>query len=288
MKKKILLLFCLLITFVTTGCFKRDNMEDIDIYTSVYPIEYIVNELYGEHSTINSIYPNGIIIDKYNLTEDQLEEYSKTDLFIFNGLSNEKDYIKPMFESNKNLKIIDSSTSIEYTNRIEEIWIDPSNFLMIAQNIKTGFDEYIDNQYLKSEIEENYNQLKIDVSSLDAKMQMMIEDVEDKRIVVSSNLFKYLEKYNFEVISLDENETNLDKNVAIVKNMINDGSLKYIYSIKNEDINNNISSMIEGTTIKLLEFHTLSNLSDEERNSKKDYLTIMNDNIELLKQQLYE
>lgn len=287
MKKKLLLL-CLLLVLVTTGCFKRDTMEDISIYTSVYPIEYIAKKLYGEHSTINSIYPNGIIVDKYTLTEMQLEEYSKTDLFIFNGLSNEKNYIKPMFESNRNLKIIDAAASIEYTNRIEEIWLDPSNFLMIAQNIKTGFDEYITNQYLKSEIEANYKQLKIDVSSLDAKIQMTIEEVEDRRIVVTSNLFKYLEKYNFEVISLDENETNLDKNIAIVKNMINDGSLKYIYSIKNEDINNTVTSVMEGTEIKLLEFHTLSNLSDEERNSKKDYLTIMNDNVELLKQQLYE
>ena len=117
---------------------------------------------------------------------------------------------------------------------------------------------------------------------------MMIEDAEDKRIVVTSNLFKYLEKYNFEVISLDENETNLDKNVAIVKNMISDGSLKYIYTIKNEDVNETVTSVIDGTEIKLLEFHAITNLSDEERNSKKDYLTIMNDNVELLKQQLYE
>lgn len=287
MKKKLLLL-CLLLTFVTTGCFKRDTMEDINIYTSVYPIEYIVSELYGEHSTINSIYPNGIIVDKYTLTDMQLEEYSETDLFIFNGLSDEKNYIKPMFKSNKHLKIIDASASIEYVNRLEEIWLDPSNFLMIAQNIKNGFDEYITNQYLKNEIEENYKQLKIDVSSLDAKIQMMIEEAEDKRIVVTNNLFKYLEKYNFEVISLDKNETNLDKNVAIVKSMINDGDLRYIYSIKNEDSNENVESIIEGTEIKLLEMHTLSNLSDEERNSKKDYLTIMNDNVELLKQQLYE
>lgn len=285
MKKFLLLIVSIL---CLSGCFKRDTMEDINIYTSVYPIEYIASELYGEHSTINSIYPNGIIVDKYTLTDIQLEEYSKSDLFIFNGLSNEKNYIKPMFESNKNLKIIDASSSIEYTNRIEELWIDPSNFLMIAQNIKIGFDEYISNQYLKTEIEENYKQLKIAISSLDAKIQMMIEEADDKRIVVTNNLFKYLEKYNFEVISLDENETNLDKNIAIVKNMINDGSLKYIYSIKNEGVNESVTSIIEGTDVKLLEFHPLSNLSDEERNSKKDYLTIMNENVELLKQQLYE
>ena len=105
------------IVLLCTGCFKRDSMEDITIYTSVYPIEYITTRLYGDNAEISSIYPNGIIVDKYTLTEKQLDDYSKADLFIFNGLSSEKDYIKPMFSKNKNLKIIDATSSIEYENK---------------------------------------------------------------------------------------------------------------------------------------------------------------------------
>lgn len=287
MKKLLLILSVFLIIF-TTGCFKRDSMEDITIYTSVYPIEYIVNRLYGNHATVNSIYPNGIITDKYTLTDKQLEDYGKADLFIFNGLSVEKDYIKPMFESNRHLKIIDSSASIEYTNRMEEIWLDPSNFLMIAQNIRTGFEEYITNQYLINEIDENYEQLKIDISSLDAKIQTMIEKAPKKTILVSSNLFKYLEKYNFEVISLDEKETTLDKNLARAKELISNGEIKYIYTIKNESTSKTIDNLISETKIKTLEFHNLANLDENEHKEGKNYLSIMNENVELLKQELYE
>lgn len=285
--KKFLLLLSVFLILITTGCFKRDTMEDISIYTSVYPIEYIVNRLYGEHAEVESIYPDGIIVDKYTLTDKQLEDYGKSDLFIFNGLSIEKNYIKPMFETNKNLKIIDASSSIEYTNRMEEIWLDPSNFLMIAQNIRTGFEEYIENQYLKSEINENYKQLKIDVSSLDAKIQTMIQKANSKTILVSDNLFKYLEKYNFEVISLDEKETTLDKNIARAKELISSGEIKYIYTIKNEEINETINSLITETKITKLEFHNLANLDENEHKNKKDYLSIMNENVELLRQELY-
>lgn len=287
MKKLLLILSTFLVIF-TTGCFKRDTMEDITIYTSAYPIEYIVNRLYGEHSEINSIYPDGIIVDKYTLTEKQLEDYGKSELFIFNGLSIEKDYIKPMFESNHNLKIIDSSASIEYTNRIEEIWLDPSNFLMIAQNIRIGFNEYISNQYLKNEIDENYNQLKIDISSLDAKTQTMIAKAPSKTIIVSDNLFKYLEKYGIDVISLDEKETTLQKNVAIAKELINSGTIKYIYTIKNEDLNETVADLINETNITSLTFHNLANLDESERKGRRDYLSIMTENVELLKQELYE
>lgn len=286
--RKFLLILITLSILITTGCLKRDTMEDISIYTSAYPIEYITQKLYGNNATIESIYPDGIVISKYTLTEKQLKDYSSCDLFIFNGLSIEKDYIKPMFNSNKNLKIIDASASIEYDYRIEELWLDPSNFLMIAQNIKIGFEEYVTNQYLLQEIEDNYNQLKINVSSLDAKTQLMIQSADSNTIVVSNDLLKYLEKYGLTVISLEGTDNSADKNLETAKNMIKDGSLKYIYTLKNEDINESINELIKDTKVELVEFHTISNLDETEIKDGKDYISIMNENIELLKQQLYE
>lgn len=273
---------------MTTGCLKRDTMEDIMIYTSAYPIEYITNQLYGNNATIDSIYPSGIVINKYNLTNKQLEDYSNCDLFIFNGLSNEKDYIKPMLTHNKKLKIIDASSSIEYSYRMEEMWLDPANFLMTAQNIKNGFEEYITNQYLIKEIEENYNKLKIDVSEIDAKTQLMIQNASSKTIVVSNDLLKYLTKYGLDVISLEGTDNSFDKNVETVKNMIKSGELKYIYTLKNEDVSDTINELINDTKVELIEFHTLSSLDENEIKAGKDYLTIMNENIDSLKQQLYE
>ena len=54
--KKLLLCGCIgLMVLCMTGCLKRDNLEDITIYTTVYPFEYITEQLYGEHSTIKSV-----------------------------------------------------------------------------------------------------------------------------------------------------------------------------------------------------------------------------------------
>ena len=64
MKKSKLLLLTLAITLLLTGCFKRDNMDNISIYTTTYPIEYLVNYIYGYNSNINSIYPKGVKIFK--------------------------------------------------------------------------------------------------------------------------------------------------------------------------------------------------------------------------------
>ena len=93
MKKYILLIASAL---CLTGCIKKDTMEDITIHTTIYPIEYITNRLYGTYAEIESIYPNGVNIqlekkdnenyDLYTLTEKQLTDYSQTGLFIFNSL----------------------------------------------------------------------------------------------------------------------------------------------------------------------------------------------------------
>ena len=284
--KKVFILFSVVLCFLLTGCIKRDSMEDISIYTSVYPVEYITNRLYSEHSKVTSIYPDGVIPSLYTLNDKQIKDYSKADLFIFNGLSDEKNYLQSMLKSNKDLKIIDATLSMEFNSYQEELWLDPSNALMLARNIKTGLNEYINNHYLKNEIEKNYESLKLDLSTLSAKLNVISSSCGDPTIVVSSDMFKFLEKYGFNVISLDENSVT-DKNIADVKRKIANGDVRHIFVIDDVDNSSIVQSIIDETSVPTLAFHTLSNLSDNERTNKKDYMSLSLENISLLKQELY-
>ena len=288
MKRFVNILILAVFVFSLTGCLKRDTMEDITIYTTNYPTEYITRRLYGDYSTINSIYPDGVNINNYKLTEKQIQDYSSADLFIFNGLSNEKDYVEPMREINKDLKIIDTTLYMEYNNSIEELWLDPSNFLMMAQNIKTGFNEYIDSYYLNNQIEEKYEELKVEASNLDAKIKEVISNGNSTTIVASSNLFKYLEKYGVTVYSLDESNGDVNAVYNQVVNMINDGDIKYIFTIANEESNSTVKKLTQNTNVEIQEWNTLSNLTETQRTNNEDYFTIMNSNLELLKNELYK
>lgn len=271
-----------------TGCFKRDNLEGIDIYTTVYPIEYITNRLYKQHSNIHSIYPDGIDVENYNLTDKQIKDYSKSSLFIFNALSKEKDYVIPMFNHNKQIKIIDSSLTMTYDYGVEELWLNPSNFLMMTQNIRMGFKEYINNHYLKTEIDENYQKLYVEVSNLDANLKQLSENATHNVIVVGNDIFKFLEKYNFKVISLEENDMLTDKTVADVRALINNGTIDYIFLKQEDEVNETIKKLAKDTNIELVTLHSITNLNEHERSSNKDYLSLMNENIEKLKNELYD
>lgn len=298
--KKIISIMLLAIIFVSTGCFKRDTMEDIHIYTTIYPIEYITERLYGNYGEVESIYPNGVNIqlDKnkidnnlYTLTEKQLNDYSKTDLFVFNSLLYEGNYVEEMLKTNKNIKIINATDHLTEDDfyDLEEIWLNPSRLLTVARNIKNGFNEYIANGYINQDIETNFEKLKEELDKLDSKLAQTCKNADNKAIVVSDDVFKYLskDKYGLIVYSLEENDNLNNKTISDVQELIKNGTIKYIYIKQHEEANETIKKLIEGTDVKLKEIHMLTNLTETERDSKKDYFSIMNENIDLLKLSLY-
>lgn len=193
-----------------------------------------------------------------------------------------------MREINKDLKIIDTTLSMEYNDSIEELWLDPSNFLMMAQNVKTGFSEYIDSYYLTNNIEEKYEELKIEASNLDAKIKDTVSNGNSTAIVASDNMFKYLEKYGVTVYSLDEDNSDVNAVYNEALKMVNSGSIKYIFVKGNEEYNSTVQKLIQNTNVTVQNWHTLSNLTETERSDNEDYFTLMNSNLELLKNELYK
>lgn len=288
MKRIFKLITVSLLLIPLSGCFKKDNLEDITIYTTAYPTEYIVNVLYGNHSTVKSIYPNNIKVEDYTLTDKQLKDYSKADMFIFNGISKEKDYLVDMFDYNKDLMIIDATQSVEVSHNLNELWMDPSNFLMITSNIKNGLLEYISNHYLKEEIEANYEELKIKISNLDAALKLMSSNSKYTTIIVDNNALKFLEKYGFTVISIEETDSLTQKVKNEVYKLIEGNTVDYIYTLDEENLSDIVKEIQVNTDVKVLELHKLDNLTDKERSENEDYISLLNKNIDLLKYEVYK
>ena len=286
MKKIFKLFMCLVMiisVFITSGC-KKDSMEGITIYSTVYPIEYITETLYGDYSDVYSIYPNEVI----ELTDKLIADYSNSNLFVYNGLSNEKDYAVKMLNKNKNLRIVDATMGMEVLYSDPELWLNPSNFLMLCLNIRNGMKEYITNSFLRKEIDSNYDKLKLEISELDAEIKLLIENADSKTILVSNNVFKFFEKYGLEVISVFNDENLTDKTISLVKDAINDEKVKHIIMFENDTHTDEVEKIISDNNIEKIYFDSLTTLSSENQTSGKDYLSVMNSNLEILKKELYK
>jgi zinc transport system substrate-binding protein len=283
------IIILLLIIIPMTGCFKRDSLEDIEIMTTVYPVEFVTNYLYGDHSVINSIYPDGTDTNYYTLSEKQLNDYANKDLFIYNVNTSDKDIASKFLDKNKKLLIIDSSSGIDVEYGIEELWLNPSHLLMMSQNIKVGLDEYISSTYLKKEIEDNYEKLKIELSELDAEIKLTQANATYTTLVVTNDSLKFLEKYGFTVLSLESRNTDItEKTISQVKSLIEKGSVKTIFTLSHDELNETTKSIITATKVSTTEIHRLDNITETERDNKENYLTIMNKNIDKIKEAVFK
>lgn len=288
MKKiKGLLFIILLIPFFVTGC-TNDSMDNIEVIVTNYPNEYVVKNLYGEHSTIKSIYPDGVDISTYEISNKEKNEYAKKDLFVYNGLlEKERNLAVDLLAINPDLKIIDTAYVLETDYSPEELWLNPSSLLMMSQNVRLSLNEYVTSTYLKKEVDTAYDELKIELSEIDAEYRVAVESTDNKTIIVADSALKYLEKFGLNVICIDSDANQ--KTLSDAEELINNGSIRYIYLFKDQKINDNAQNIINNhSDVKTIELHKLDNLSDDERREKEDYITIMNNNLELIKKELYQ
>lgn len=289
MKKTIITLFTITITLsCLTGCFKRDKMEDINIATTIYPIEYVTNRLYGNNSKIKSIYPRDSISTTYKITKKQLKDYSEYDLFIYNGESKEREYATTMLNNNKDLKIIDATYGLDSPYSMSDIWLNPSNILMLGQNIKNELKEYISYRYLVDEIENQYTLLKVDITELETEIKKTADNSINKQIITADESLNFLQKYGFEVINLTNNSKEKENNITKARELLKNKELDYIYVMDHSKSYDIVEELTNYYNVKTLTFRTLDTITEKDKQNNDDYLSIMHDNINLIKQETYK
>lgn len=278
MKKKYIILFILgtILLTITTGC-NNDKLEGSSITTTVYPVEYLVDKLYGDKSTITSIYPNDTDTSEYNLTEKQLNDYAKkTTLFVYNGLGNEKEIAKTLINKNKKIQIVDVSYGLKYKYGEEELWLNPNNYLMLANTIKNDLEDLSSSKYTAEEIEKNYNKLEEDLTTLDAEIRSIAKTAiknNNETIIVAYNTFGFLETYGFNVINISS-ENNI---TSSIKNKFKNKTYTKIFVEDKDKVSDSVKDLVDNYDAELIEINTMTTLTDAERSNGDNYLTIMND-----------
>lgn len=276
MKKIIKLAVLSLFLLSLASCFKDDKLTNDNVYTTIYPIQYLTNYLYGENKTVTSIYPNGADVRKYELTNKQKDTYHKGALFVYNGLTNEKELAREFLNDNKNILLIDISYGLNFDNALEELWLSPNNYLMLAKNIKDNLIEYTTSKTVVEAIEKKYLKLEETLSYMDAELRSIASSAimdGNYTLVVSSNKLRFLENYGFDVIVLDD--VNVNENV--LKTNFKSEKYKDIYLCDIDKKTELITKLESDYKANVIKVNTLYTLTDAEVAANENYLTIMDD-----------
>ena len=254
-----------------SGC-GEDALVNNDVYTTIYPIEYLTEYLYGEDRSVLSIYPSGADVNTYELTDMQKENYSLAGLFVYNGLTNEKELAREFLNNNPELLLIDVSYGLNYEYAIEELWLSPNNYLMLAKNIKNNLIDYTTSTVLKEAIEDRYREIEEELSFMDAELRSVATEAKSEgnaTLVVSSNKLLFLENYGFQVIVLGD-EVN-----ESISELFDDGDVSDIYLCDTDQKNVFITSLESEYDANIINVDTMYTLTDEEASGNATYLTIM-------------
>lgn len=280
-KKFILFIIGILAIMFTSSCsLTKDDLENATIYTTVYPINYLANYLYSDYGNISSIYPKDCDLSTYSLTKKQIDNYAKADLFIYNGLTNEKEIAKKLLNKNKKMLIIDVSYGLSLNNDTTELWLSPNNFLMLAKNIKDNLEEYLTSKIIIESIDQKYKSFEENISIMDAMLHRYGNSAKESNkniIITSNNTFKYLNNYGFNVISLQDNANLKDFKLNAIKNNFKSQKYKYILTLATDQDNEVIQDLANNYGAKLTIIDPLT-ISLED-----DYFNIMTDMIENIK-----
>ena len=269
--------------FLLTGCLEEEKLDKI-AYTTYYPLEFATNYMYKDFATVKSINPNGIDTSKYTLTDKQKSIYASSDMFVYAGVTDEVKLAAEFLNTNQNISIIDGTKGLSYSSEVCELWLDPSNYLMIARNIKSTLIDYANNVYDEEKIDKLYDELKIKISEIDVDLTMMGKNASKKNILVTNDSFNFLSKYNINVISIKEGDT---KSINDAKKLINSGEIKYAYVLRGNTLSEEIETFIKNYNLEKIEIDSMYTITDEDKNNGNNYLSIMTENINKFKTELF-
>ncbi|GAF63828.1 metal ABC transporter metal-binding protein [Bacillus sp. TS-2] len=174
-----------------------------------------------------------------------------------------------------------------YHDQDPHIWLDPLLAIKIAENITESLIEVLPEQ--KEEFKNNYLQLKADLEELDHHFEEMVMNSTKTQFIVSHAGYGYWEtRYGLEQIGITgltgTDEPSLKQIQAIIE-MTSEYSINHIMFEQN--IPSKMAEVVQSeTNTEPLYLHNLEVLMPTDIEKQEDYFSLMNQNIEALREAL--
>ncbi|MFS0780455.1 metal ABC transporter solute-binding protein, Zn/Mn family [Bacillus sp. 1P06AnD] len=319
MYKKQVLAIILVLAAILSGCGKKEDKNNnnaandpLSVYTTVYPLQYLTEQIGGTHVDVKTVYPPGADEHSFEPSQKDLISMAQADEFFYIGhhlegfvtkakpiLSKEGVKMVAVGETLDHAKLQDAHEGIEDDHGHEEdshghgdvnphVWLDPALMVDMATEIKKQLAEKQPEN--KDYFEKNYNMVTKELNSLNEEYASTIEKAPKKEIIVSHAAYGYWEKeYGLKQIAVSGISSSSEPTQKELKNIMELAKKKQIhYVLFEQNIPSKLTSIVQKELgAKKLHLHNLSVLTDDDIKQHKDYLSIMQDNLATLKKALY-
>lgn len=302
----VFLLALLLLAGCNEGTQEEGNSELLQIYTTVYPLQFFTEQIGDEYVEVKTIYPPGADEHTFEPSQKDMIKLAESDLFIYVGLGLEGfvDKAKDALQ-NENVALLAAGERLDLDDGHNEggehaheehdhdghshgdidphVWIDPQYAKDLALAITEELSALIPEQ--KETFEKNYSALAAQLDDIDSKFSDLAANPKHNEFIVAHSAYSYWEKrYGIQQIAISGLSTSDDPSQKKLRNLVDHAKkngLKYILYEQNyqskfaETIQNEIGA-------EALILHNLSVLTEEDLQNNETYFSLMDKNLEAL------
>jgi zinc transport system substrate-binding protein len=310
MKKSVLLSLFLVTALFLSGCGNSKgettdtNKDILNVYTTVYPLQYFTEAIGGEYVNVETVYPPGTDEHSFDPSQKDIVKMAESDLFFYIGYNLEGFVTKaePILSKEGVTTVavgetvhLDEDEHAHENEHVHEedghdhggvnphLWLDPIYSIEMAKSIKDELTKQMPEQ--KGYFDSRFNELSEKLKALDEKFSTTIESGRTKKIIVSHSAYGYWEeRYGLEqigVTGLTSSNEPSQKELGKIVTMADKENLHYV--IFEQNISSKLTEIIQKEMgAKSLELHNLSVLTDKDIEAGDDYFSLMEKNIKTL------
>ena len=312
MKKIISVILCMAaVLAVCCSCEKTETKKDdgkLNIVTTIFPPYDFAKNAGGEYVNVSMLLKPGMESHSYDPTPQDIIKIQECDLFIYTGGESDE-WVKDILESGDKkpkkvlamMDIVDTveeetvegmekeendGDEIEYD---EHVWTSPKNAINITASITNALCQLDENH--QASFTQNMMAYRRDLLLLDDSFREVTDNAKRKTIVFGDRFpFRYLaDEYDLKYYAAfpgcsAETEPS-PSTVSFLIDKVREEKIPVVFSI--EFSNGKVADTIcESTGAKKLTLHSCHNVTQDEFDSGISYLSLMQKNVQALKEAL--
>ena len=302
------------------------NTEQLIVMTTIYPLQFFTGEIGGEYVKATSILPSGSDAHSYEPTSKEMIAVAEADLFIYNEAQAESYAvtIKEAL-ADEEVAFLEASTGLDMitylhdhshteTDHEEEdahdheaeddhdheaddqahgsdydthVWLSPKLSIDLSENILEELIRLMPEQ--ESYFRANYDTLVEELTALDESFETVLDEVPNKTILVTHAAYNYWARdYGIEQLAVTglspSNEPSQQQLIELI-GLVEDRAIDTI--LFEQNISSKVSEVIRDEAgLETKELHNLSTLRTEDIEADEDYFSLMERNLDVLKEVL--
>ena len=187
----------------------KESVGKMTVAVTIVPEQTFVKAVCGDLVDVVTMVPPGSSPENYEPTPQQIQKFSKADVYFAIGVPVEQTYILPNAGDMNVVALQDKVAQIypdrtfESGDRDPHIWLSPKRAEVMVDEIADEMGK-LDEQN-KDVYRQNANDYIAQLQQLDQDMKTSLKDVKNRKFIVYHPAFGYIaEDYGLEMVALEE------------------------------------------------------------------------------------